>query len=283
MTLHSAKGLGVRSSSWPGSRRRTVPALAVAEDEDKAQEERRPVLRGDDARAGAPACLTRRGPATGVRRIPKSSEPSRFIGRVPPSSSSAWPPCVLVVRGYQGASALRLQDEPHATRRRRASRERATPTYAYEDEIVRGHGAASSGMGVAARRSSASGPCISIEALNDDTKLVVRFNTVGRRTLRARIRERLSRRDSDENWVGTLPSSSRCWSGTSVYRYGGFNPTRAGEAAARRSGSTLRSRPTRRDRRGVVRLAPARRYLTDEHPAIEGRRGGTRARRRATT
>ena len=43
------------------------------------------------------------------------------------------------------------------------------------------------GHAACAIRSSASARVLSVEALNDDTKLVVRFNTVGQKTLRAKF------------------------------------------------------------------------------------------------
>jgi len=61
-----------------------------------------------------------------------------------------------------------------------------SPTYSYEDEDQSTGMALKLGMEVRHPQFGV-GTVLSIEALNDDTKLVVRFNTVGRKTLRAKF------------------------------------------------------------------------------------------------
>ena len=63
---------------------------------------------------------------------------------------------------------------------------RTRPTYAYEDEDQSTGLALKPGIRVRHPQFGV-GSVISIEALDDDTKLVVRFNAVGEKTLRAKF------------------------------------------------------------------------------------------------
>ena len=116
----------------------------------------------------------------------QSSEPSRFIDEVPaelverlaPSFSSA---------GRIRATSRTTSSAPTRTAAAAGGRvEEDAPAYAYEDE--------DQSTGLALRpacacgiRSSASATVISVEPLDDDTKLVVRFAAVGQKTLRAKF------------------------------------------------------------------------------------------------
>jgi DNA helicase-2/ATP-dependent DNA helicase PcrA len=113
----------------------------------------------------------------------QSSNPSRFIEEVPaelidrvPASYSSFGE-----RSYQ-SNFYDFRTNPYGRGRRVKERE---VTYAYEDEDQ------STGMnlrpGMKVRHPQFGiGSVISIEALDDDTKLVVRFTAVGQKTLRAR-------------------------------------------------------------------------------------------------
>jgi DNA helicase-2/ATP-dependent DNA helicase PcrA len=111
----------------------------------------------------------------------QSSEPSRFIDEVPaelidrvtPSSSSPYP-------GHSPRYEVRTN--PYGRHRR--VRE-AEPTYAYEDEDQSAGLALRPGLRVRHPQFGI-GTVISVDPLDDDTKLVVRFEVVGRKTLRAK-------------------------------------------------------------------------------------------------
>src|SRR3954454_6579218 len=111
----------------------------------------------------------------------QSSEPSRFIDeiraalveRIAPSYSS----------GYQGNFPhYEFRTNPYG--RGRWTKE-AESSYSYEDEDQSTGMALRLGMRVRHPQFGV-GTVLSIEALNDDTKLVVRFAAVGQKTLRAK-------------------------------------------------------------------------------------------------
>ena len=113
----------------------------------------------------------------------QSSQPSRFIDEVPaelvervtPSAPSS---------SYQGTFPhYEFRTNPYG-RGRRAREDR--PAYAYEDEDQSTGMALKLGMRVRHPQFGV-GSVVSIEALSDDTKLVVRFAAVGQKTLRAKF------------------------------------------------------------------------------------------------
>ena len=116
----------------------------------------------------------------------QSSEPSRFIDEVPPE---------LLERAAPAYSGSSYQGNfPHYEFRTNPYGARPQPLpgtgagakpYAYEDEDqTTGHG---SQAGVRVRHPQFGiGNVISVEALDDDTKLVVRFSASGVKTLRAK-------------------------------------------------------------------------------------------------
>jgi DNA helicase-2/ATP-dependent DNA helicase PcrA len=120
----------------------------------------------------------------------KASEPSRFINEVPaelvdrvmPSFSST---------GYQSTFSHSYYDfktNPYG-RGRRGGGDRVredSPTYAYEDEDQSTGMALKLGMKVRHPQFGI-GTVLSVEALDDDTKLVVRFTNIGQKTLRAKF------------------------------------------------------------------------------------------------
>ena len=92
-------------------------------------------------------------------------------------------------RGYQGNFPhYEFRTNPYG-RGRRGGGERfreAAPAYAYEDEDQSTGMSLTLGMKVRHPQFGV-GTVLSIEALHDDTKLVVRFVSVGQKTLRARF------------------------------------------------------------------------------------------------
>jgi DNA helicase-2/ATP-dependent DNA helicase PcrA len=110
----------------------------------------------------------------------QSTEASRFIDEVPrelieevPSTfGSPYQSSFSQFRAAYGRGSRRVREE--------------APSYAYEDEDQ----SLPEGLRPGARvrhPTFGEGTVISMEALNDDTKLVVRFTSVGQKTLRAKF------------------------------------------------------------------------------------------------
>jgi DNA helicase-2/ATP-dependent DNA helicase PcrA len=180
MTLHSAKGLEFPTVVLAGLEEGLFPHSRSKDDEEELEEERRLCYVGM-TRARAQLVLT----GAARRRIfgeYQSSEPSRFIDEVPaelvdrmlPSYSSA---------GRQGNFPhYEFRTNPYGGGRRVKEEQ---PAYAYEDEDQSVGASLRPGMRVK-HAQFGTGTVISVEALNDDTKLVVRFAAVGQKTLRAK-------------------------------------------------------------------------------------------------
>jgi DNA helicase-2/ATP-dependent DNA helicase PcrA len=182
MTLHSAKGLEFPTVILAGLEEGLFPHSRSAEDEEELEEERRLCYVGM-TRARRHLILT----GAARRRIfgeYQASEPSRFIDEVPAELLERVAPAAA---SYQGHFAhYEFRTNPYGQGRRGSSvREEPAPTYAYEDEDQ------STGMvlrpGLRVRHPQFGvGSVISVEPLDDDTKLVVRFAAVGQKTLRAK-------------------------------------------------------------------------------------------------
>jgi DNA helicase-2/ATP-dependent DNA helicase PcrA len=183
MTLHSAKGLEFPVVILAGLEEGLFPHSRSKDDEEELEEERRLCYVGM-TRARAKLVLT----GAARRRIfgeYQSSEPSRFIDEVPAElvdriapSFSSFP------GGQQGHSAhYESRANPYGKGRGRARED--APAYAYEDEDQSTGLALRPGMRVRHPQFGV-GSVVSVEALTDDTKLVVRFAAVGVKTLRAK-------------------------------------------------------------------------------------------------
>jgi DNA helicase-2/ATP-dependent DNA helicase PcrA len=183
MTLHSAKGLEFPVVILAGLEEGLFPHSRSSEDQEELEEERRLCYVGM-TRARSRLVLT----GAARRRIfgeYQSSEPSRFIDEVPaelidrvaPSYSSS---------GYQGNfSHYEFRTNPYGRGRRGGGDRVKEATYAYEDEDQSTGMALKLGMKVRHPQFGI-GTVLSVEALDDDTKLVVRFAAVGMKTLRAK-------------------------------------------------------------------------------------------------
>ena len=180
MTLHSAKGLEFPVVILAGLEEGLFPHSRSSEDQEELEEERRLCYVGM-TRARSKLVLT----GAARRRIfgeYQASEPSRFIDEVPSELIDRIAPSFSTGdRSYQ-SNFYEFRTNPYGRGRRVREPE---PSYAYEDEDQ------STGMnlrpGMRVRHPQFGvGSVISIEALNDDTKLVVRFAAVGQKTLRAR-------------------------------------------------------------------------------------------------
>jgi DNA helicase-2/ATP-dependent DNA helicase PcrA len=186
MTLHSAKGLEFPVVVLAGLEEGLFPHSRSSEDEEELEEERRLCYVGM-TRARSRLVLT----GAARRRIfgeYQSSEPSRFIDEVPAELIERVAPSYSSSSGYQGNFPhYEFRTNPYGRGRRGAGDrvKESTQTYAYEDEDQSTGMALKLGMKVRHPQFGI-GTVLSVEALDDDTKLVVRFTAIGTKTLRAK-------------------------------------------------------------------------------------------------
>jgi DNA helicase-2/ATP-dependent DNA helicase PcrA len=183
MTLHSAKGLEFPVVIMAGLEEGLFPHSRSSESEEELEEERRLCYVGM-TRARSRLVLT----GAARRRTfgeYHASNPSCFLDEIPdelidrrtPSYSSS---------SYQGNFAhYEFRTNPYGRGRHGGGDRVKEATYAYEDEDQ------STGinlkLGMKVRHPQFGiGTVLSVEALDDDTKLVVRFAAVGTKTLRAK-------------------------------------------------------------------------------------------------
>ena len=181
MTLHSAKGLEFPVVVLAGLEEGLFPHSRSSEDEEELEEERRLCYVGM-TRARSRLVLT----GAARRRIfgeYQSSEPSRFIDEVPADLIERKAASFSSSSGYQGNFPhYDFRTNPYGRGRRVKE---AEPTYSYEDEDQSTGIALRLGMKVRHPQFGI-GTVLSVERLDDDTKLVVRFTAVGTKTLRAK-------------------------------------------------------------------------------------------------
>jgi len=184
MTLHSAKGLEFPTVILAGLEEGLFPHSRSSEDVEELEEERRLCYVGM-TRARQRLVLT----GAARRRIfgeYQASEPSRFIDEVPAELLERITP--TFASSHQGSFPhYEFRTNPYGRGRRGGrAREEERPAYAYEDEDQTTGMALRPGMRVRHPQFGV-GSVVSVEALSDDTKLVVRFAAVGQKTLRARF------------------------------------------------------------------------------------------------
>jgi len=179
MTLHSAKGLEFPMVILAGLEEGIFPHSRSSSDDDEVEEERRLCYVGM-TRARQRLVLT----GAARRRIfgeYQASQPSRFIEEIP---SDLVERTASSLSSYQGNFPhYEFRTNPYA-RGRRVREE--PPAYAYEHEDQSTGMALRPGMRVRHPQFGV-GSVVSIEPLSDDTKLVVRFQGIGVKTLRARF------------------------------------------------------------------------------------------------
>ena len=184
MTLHSAKGLEFPTVIISGLEEGLFPHSRSVEDDAELEEERRLCYVGL-TRAQKQVVLT----SAARRRVfgdYQSTEPSRFIDEIPvelvdeaPSGAFAMP------AGYRPRPASYGDYGSRGFRRQPPQEPTPVPRYSYEDEDQ----SAPLGLKVGLRVKHPQfgpGTIVSVEPLDDDTKLVVRFAAVGTKTLRAK-------------------------------------------------------------------------------------------------
>jgi DNA helicase-2/ATP-dependent DNA helicase PcrA len=183
MTMHSAKGLEFPVVFIAGLEEGLFPHSRSADDEAELEEERRLCYVGL-TRAERRIVLT----SAARRRVfgdYQSTEPSRFIDEIPAGLIEEVPSTFLAPQS-SSFSAYRAPYGGRAGGGYRGRVKEEQPVYAYEDE----NQAAPSGLrpGLRVRHPLFGvGTVMSVEPLDDDTKLVVRFTTVGQKTLRAKF------------------------------------------------------------------------------------------------
>jgi DNA helicase-2/ATP-dependent DNA helicase PcrA len=180
MTLHSAKGLEFPTVVLAGLEEGLFPHSRSSDDVEELEEERRLCYVGM-TRARSKLVLT----GASRRRIfgeYQPSQPSRFIDEVPSELVDRIAPSASPGdRSYQNRF-YEFRTNPYGRGRRVKD---AEPGYAYEDEDQSTGLNLRPGMRVRHPQFGV-GSVVSIEALSDDTKLVVRFVAVGQKTLRAK-------------------------------------------------------------------------------------------------
>jgi DNA helicase-2/ATP-dependent DNA helicase PcrA len=178
MTLHSAKGLEFPVVTIAGLEEGLFPHSRSAEDEAELEEERRLCYVGI-TRAQRRLVLT----SAARRRVfgeYQSTDPSRFVDEIPSELLEEVPTSFVPSQ----TSFSHFRANPYG-RGYRGGRVREEPDYAYADEDQ----SIPSGLhpGVRVRHPQFGvGTVLSVEQLDDDIKLLVRFNTVGQKTLRAK-------------------------------------------------------------------------------------------------
>ena len=178
MTLHSAKGLEFPVVTIAGLEEGLFPHSRSADDEAELEEERRLCYVGI-TRAQRRLVLT----SAARRRVfgeYQSTDPSRFIDEIPAGLVEEVPSAFLAPQ----TSFANFRANPYG-RGYRGGRVREERDYSYADEDQ----SVPAGLhpGVRVRHPQfGEGTVLSVEPLDDDIKLHVRFNTVGRKTLRAK-------------------------------------------------------------------------------------------------
>ena len=183
MTLHSAKGLEFPVVVMAGLEEGLFPHSRSREDEAEMEEERRICYVGI-TRARKRLVLT----SAARRRVfgeYQSTEPSRFIEEIPAdlveqelSTTSSYRP--------QRGNGWEYRANPYGRAPKRPDRVREDPPpFMYESEDQTGGGIR---PGVRVKHNQFGvGTVVSVEDLEDDQKLVVRFVSVGSKTLRAKF------------------------------------------------------------------------------------------------
>ena len=181
MTMHSAKGLEFPVVIIAGLEEGLFPHARSIDDDGELEEERRLCYVGI-TRAQRHLVLT----SAARRRVfgeYQSNEASRFIDEIPGELVEHVPSTFASSR-QSSSSRVHGSRDGRSWGRRREHEEPAP--YAYEDEDQSESGGVRPGVRVR-HPTFGEGTVLSVEPLEDDTKLIVRFSSVGQKTLRARF------------------------------------------------------------------------------------------------
>ena len=182
MTMHAAKGLEFPMVVIAGMEEGLFPHSRSAEDDDELEEERRLCYVGM-TRARSQLMLT----GAARRRVfgeYQSCEPSRFLDEIPAEliDRMATPQSTRTDSNFAHAH-YEFRTNPYGRKGGARFREREA-TYAYENED---QSASEVRTGMRVRHAQFGvGTVTAVEAHNDDTKITVRFNTVGVKKLLAK-------------------------------------------------------------------------------------------------
>jgi DNA helicase II / ATP-dependent DNA helicase PcrA len=181
MTMHSAKGLEFPVVVMSGLEEGLFPHSRSSDDEAELEEERRLCYVGI-TRAQRRLVLT----SAARRRVfgdYQSTEPSRFIDEIPAELMDEVPSSFVTPKASFSNFSMG-QHGRGGSYRGRVREEQPTYDYANEDQSL----PAGLRPGVQVRHAQFGlGTIVAIEPLSDDTKLVVRFSSVGQKTLRAKF------------------------------------------------------------------------------------------------
>jgi DNA helicase-2/ATP-dependent DNA helicase PcrA len=188
MTMHSAKGLEFPTVIIGGLEEGLFPHSRSVDDDAELEEERRLCYVGL-TRAERQIVLT----SAARRRVfgdYQSTEPSRFLDEIPPELIDEVPSAAYSSAASYGGRQTRDGGYGYGSggsfdRFRRQERREPAPSYAYEDEDQSSPAGLKAGLRVRHAQFGV-GTVVSVEPLDDDTKLVVRFAAVGTKTLRAK-------------------------------------------------------------------------------------------------
>jgi DNA helicase-2/ATP-dependent DNA helicase PcrA len=180
MTMHSAKGLEFPVVVIAGLEEGLFPHSRSRDDEAELEEERRLCYVGI-TRAERRLVLT----SAARRRVfgdYQSTEPSRFIEEIPAELLEEVPSTFAAPQN----AFSQFRTNSYSGGGYRARGREAAPSYAYEDEDQSVPAGLKPGSRVRHPQFGV-GTIITVEPLDDDTKLVVRFTSVGQKTLRAKF------------------------------------------------------------------------------------------------
>jgi DNA helicase II / ATP-dependent DNA helicase PcrA len=181
MTMHSAKGLEFPVVVIAGLEEGLFPHSRSADDEAELEEERRLCYVGI-TRAERRLVLT----SAARRRVYgdyQSTEPSRFLDEIPPELMEEVPS--TFASGPASFASFRAPSYGKGSGYRGRTREEQ-PVYSYEDEDQSLPAGLKPGLRVRHAQFGV-GTIVTVEPLDDDVKLIVRFNSVGQKTLRAKF------------------------------------------------------------------------------------------------
>ena len=181
MTMHSAKGLEFPVVVIAGLEEGLFPHARSIGDDAELEEERRLCYVGI-TRARSHLVLT----SAARRRVfgeYQSNEASRFIDEIPAELVEHVPSTFASPR-RSAMSRNQGSTDGRSWGRRKQHEEPAA--YAYEDEDQSESGGVRPGARVR-HPTFGEGTVLSVEPLEDDTKLIVRFSSVGQKTLRAKF------------------------------------------------------------------------------------------------
>jgi len=177
MTMHSAKGLEFPVVTIAGLEEGLFPHSRSADDEAELEEERRLCYVGI-TRAQRRLVLT----SAARRRVfgeYQSTDPSRFLDEIPSELMEEAPSTFLSPQ----TSFSNFRATPYGRSYR--SRVKEEPDYSYADEDQSVPAGLRPGIRVKHPHFGV-GTVLSVEQLDDDIKLLVRFTSVGQKTLRAK-------------------------------------------------------------------------------------------------